>query len=78
MVQIFCVLIMNNKTLPVTSECNLSNIQKTKKGAAVKHFPGSLLWINILLGNYKDFKCWSAMLAPFPSAFYFQRLIFQH
>lgn len=34
MVQIFCVLIMNNKTLPVTSECNLSNIQKNKKGGS--------------------------------------------
>lgn len=55
MVQIFCVLIMNNKTLPVTSECNLSNIQKTKKGAAVKHFPGSLLWINILFGQLQRF-----------------------
>lgn len=55
MVQISCVLIMNNKTLPVTSECNPSNIQKTKKGVAAKQFPSSLLWINILFWRLQRF-----------------------
>lgn len=55
MAQIFCVLIMNNKTLPVTSKCNLSIIQKTKKEAAAKQFPGSLLWINILFEQLPRF-----------------------
>lgn len=64
MAQIFYVLIMNNKTLPVTSKCNLSNIQKTKRQQR-NSFLAVCCELTFFSGNYKDFKCWSVILAQF-------------